>query len=140
MDVEKLKARLISLNDDKNNEKIMSFLRTKLPFLQQIYGVNKLDDIYTWDAEEDCFVINCGISISYEMLCYDDVKFQEVCDKHKEEEKIMEYGSALSTLIRCSKILGNSDIKKEKLETVLKGFEKEDILNALSVIKNLINS
>ena len=140
MDVEKLKARLISLNDDKNNEKIMSFLRTKLPFLQQIYGVNELDDIYTWDAEEDCFVINCGISISYEMLCYDDVKFQEVCDKHKEEEKIMEYGSALSTLIICSKILGNSDIKKEKLETVLKGFEKEDILNALSVIKNLINS
>lgn len=140
MDVEKLKARLISLNDDKNNEKIMSFLRTKLPFLQQIYGVNELDDIYTWDAEEDCFVINCGISISYEMFCYDDVKFQEVWDKHKEEEKIMEYGSALSTLIRCSKILGNSDIKKEKLETVLKGFEKEDILNALSVIKNLINS
>lgn len=140
MDVEKLKARLISLNDDKNNEKIMSFLRTKLPFLQQIYGVNELDDIYAWDAEEDCFVINCGISISYEMLCYDDVKFQEVCDKHKEEEKIMEYGSALSTLIRCSKILGNSDIKKEKLETVLKGVEKEDILNALSVIKNLINS
>lgn len=139
MDVEKLKARLISLNDDKNNEKIISFLSQKLPYLREIHGDDYLSEIFHWEAEEDCLLINHGIEVTYEFLCYGEQKLREVCDEYKRITELRKQTSILKNIID-SMITCYENIEKETVETVLKDYKKEDVIKSITFISNLINS
>lgn len=137
MDVEKLKARFMSLKDDKSNEKIISFLRTKLPYLREIEGDKNLDDIYGWEAEEDGLFINFGVKVTYEFLCYDDQELRKICDEYKkrlEHQKDVTNLKNFITLLHLTAFTLKDDVIKEVIDDT----SKESILEALNKITNLV--